>query len=66
MASIPICNKQTLTNVLYIILYFLINEVILVSLTGKDILDLLKISCKNSTVIPTNSGDGFLQMSRGM
>ncbi|WP_096736888.1 bifunctional UDP-sugar hydrolase/5'-nucleotidase [Brachyspira sp. G79] len=42
------------------------NEVILVSLTGKDILDLLKISCKNSTVIPTNSGGGFLQMSRGM
>ncbi|WP_300757274.1 bifunctional UDP-sugar hydrolase/5'-nucleotidase [uncultured Brachyspira sp.] len=42
------------------------NEVILISLTGKDILDLLKISCKNSTVIPTNSGGSFLQVSRGM
>ena len=42
------------------------NEVILVSLTGKDILDLLKISCKNSTIIPTNSGGSFLQVSRGM
>lgn len=42
------------------------NEVILVTLTGKDILDLLKISCKKSTVIEGNSGGGFLQISRGM
>ena len=42
------------------------NEVILVTLTGKDILDLLRIGCKKSTAIPGNSGGGFLQMSRGM
>ncbi|CRF32246.1 5'-nucleotidase/2',3'-cyclic phosphodiesterase-like esterase [Brachyspira suanatina] len=42
------------------------NEVILVTLTGKDILDLLKIACKKSTVIQGNSGGSFLQMSKGM
>ncbi|WP_256097188.1 5'-nucleotidase C-terminal domain-containing protein [Brachyspira hampsonii] len=55
---------MTLANIMNISSFD--NEVILVSLTGKDILDLLKISCKNSTVIPTNSGESFLQVSRGV
>ncbi|PTY41026.1 bifunctional metallophosphatase/5'-nucleotidase [Brachyspira hampsonii] len=42
------------------------NEVILVTLTGKDILDILRVSCKKSTVIAGNSGGSFLQMSKGM
>ena len=54
----------TLANIMTVSPYD--NEVILVTLTGKDILDLLRVSCKKSTVIPENSGGSFLQMSKGM
>lgn len=54
----------TLANIISVSPYD--NEVILVTLTGKDILDLLKIACKKSAVIQGNSGGGFFQTSRGM
>ncbi|KLI57869.1 bifunctional metallophosphatase/5'-nucleotidase [Brachyspira hyodysenteriae] len=54
----------TLANIISVSPYD--NEVILVTLTGKDILDLLKMACKKSAVIQGNSGGGFFQTSRGM
>ncbi|MEI0486165.1 bifunctional UDP-sugar hydrolase/5'-nucleotidase [Brachyspira intermedia] len=57
-------DNITLANIMTVSPYD--NEVILVTLTGKDILDLLRVACKKSTVIPENSGGSFLQMSKGM
>lgn len=54
----------TLANIMTVSPYD--NQVILITLTGKDILDLLRVACKKSTVIPENSGGSFLQMSKGM